>query len=631
MSLRVFCLVWLTMTSQLFADEPRLWGRRLDDFTPLLKQKDPEVRADAIYRVATFAEHFPALAVTALNEITPLVTDSESQVRNHALIALSYIGPRSRIAMDAICERLTSDESEIIRGQAAITLGKLDAFDETLSHLKKAAKEDPSEVVRALSILAIAECGNAAIMIPVVEDRLENESDVRVLKACVQSARVYGAAQGADACHSKMMALLTRSDAEFQTIILCNLSYFPNQHAESIAALRKFVSSDNPEIAFAAAQTLVELDKAALAWPFARKVLERKGDFGAFISETLRMITQAGPKARELLPLLRPLLDSDVYSDEAAVGIVAILGKEAVPLFVERLRNPDSSVRYEACLTLEEMGANAANAIPQLLERTMDESRYVANIAASAISKIGIVRDNDEKRAKELLPGMEPEARATLCGAILQRHLNDPTALKYVSRGLESTNDDVRAAAILALSHATPTKRLIRIMVEMLRTRRTNETKLQIGAAERSLSSIGLPAVKFLIDEIESDHTESHARCFGVLAEIGAAANQSVPHVVAAMNAKQRYGANQSFDAEPRRVGLIALSRIVKESDNEAVPLFSAALQSVDPEIRKAAVYGLSKIDSSEATQALIEATLDPNHDIRERAKEAAKKRRGGG
>jgi HEAT repeat protein len=64
------------------------------------------------------------------------------------------------------------------------------------------------------------------------------------------------------------------------------------------------------------------------------------------------------------------------------------LVKSSLPILTEALKNSREFVRVEAAMTLGELGAGAASAVPALEAATSDSSAAVRSAATAAIKKI---------------------------------------------------------------------------------------------------------------------------------------------------------------------------------------------------------------------------------------------------
>ena len=67
----------------------------------------------------------------------------------------------------------------------------------------------------------------------------------------------------------------------------------------------------------------------------------------------------------------------------------------AIPDLIDRVRDDDMRVRYNACLALAKIGYPVNEAIPALLETLADEDRYVRHFAAVALRRIGTPEAQD--------------------------------------------------------------------------------------------------------------------------------------------------------------------------------------------------------------------------------------------
>jgi HEAT repeat protein len=106
---------------------------------------------------------------------------------------------------------------------------------------------------------------------------------------------------------------------------------------------------------------------------------------GDAIAEALGSL-DAASKQSLLAPLTAAAADPDV--SEAATMMLGQLGaKEAVPVLVKLLRNPDSDVRAYAARALGQLGAKEA--VPALVDQLSCRSQSARQAAAGALSCLG--------------------------------------------------------------------------------------------------------------------------------------------------------------------------------------------------------------------------------------------------
>jgi HEAT repeat protein len=170
---------------------------------------------------------------------------------------------------------------------------------------------------------------------------------------------------------------------------------------------------------------------------------------------TLEEFRKSTPEeARAILPELRILLQAP--EEDIRLGALTLLGElgrnaeEAVPLIIETLKDPAADIRRSAAMALLPMGTTARQAIPALLTALGDpESR----VRMSAVSTLGQMKDTavvpaiaaclkDENefvrrhvaRTLRDMGAMAKEAHPALQAALTD---SDPRVREYAAEALE--------------------------------------------------------------------------------------------------------------------------------------------------------------------------------------------------
>jgi HEAT repeat protein len=126
-------------------------------------------------------------------------------------------------------------------------------------------------------------------------------------------------------------------------------------------------------------------------------------------------------------------------------------GKKAVPGLLKKLQSADMYDRESAARHLGQLGADAADAVPALMEKLKNDPRNTVRYSvAAALGKIGpaakqAVPDLIRALQKDAGGGVQREA-ATALGLI-----GHPVALPFLKEALDNPDTDVSGAAAEAI------------------------------------------------------------------------------------------------------------------------------------------------------------------------------------
>ncbi len=140
-------------------------------------------------------------------------------------------------------------------------------------------------------------------------------------------------------------------------------------------------------------------------------------------------------------------------------------GKKAVPGLIQQLKNPAKDVRFVAAGLLGRLGADAAEAVPHLLEVLRDdESSSVHNLVTQALGKIGPMAELAVPEIIETLKsdngGLRREAAKAL-GLI-----GSPVAIPALKAAMNDERRDVRKAAAEAIKQIEVEKPAVQVEAE---------------------------------------------------------------------------------------------------------------------------------------------------------------------
>jgi len=304
-----------------------------------------------------------------------------------------------------------------------------------------------------------------------------------------------------------------------------------------------------------------------------------------------------GEEAQEqqLERLIRELqdADSDVRSNAAmALGEIGPEAKDAVPTLIQLLQNEDAEgfVRANAALALGQIGKGAEDAVPVLIQALRDQDKYVRRDAAGALEEIGTPRAiksaKDHYRMVVTLGwiGSEDEVPALI-------------------QALQNEDKDVRVNAVVTLGQIE-SEDVVPVLIEALQDQ---DEWVRVNAAwalgQRGESAVD--AVPILIRALRDQDEWVRYHAAMALGEIGEGASNAVPALMHAL---------RDQDEWVRASAAMALGEIGEGASN-AVPALMHALRDQDKYVRRYAVGALGKIGKG-AVPALIRTLKNRNVNV---------------
>jgi HEAT repeat protein len=389
----------------------------------------------------------------------------------------------------------------------------------------------------------------------------------------------------------------------------------------AIPALIEQLGDDSALVRGHAAHALGEIGSAAkpAAEALAKLLFDKDQDL-ATRREALEAYRKIAPGPEVSMPLFSKLLEE--ADDEVRVWVMHALaeeGKAAVPPLIRALKH--EKLAYWACLVLAEIGPDAQEAVPALVELFQShEQPEVCREAVLALAAIGpgaadavpdltrVLEDEDtllDGPAVFALGSIGPKAKAaqdqvrkladdeasprfleTVCLWALARMNPDDQELvrEVVPRlveALTAPEPRLRAAAARALVDLDPDSEIARpVLAKALEEASPEALNDMLDA----LASLGEKAVPRLIKALETE--ELRAKAAAIVARIGPPAKATVPALIEALGDKT---------PETRSEVLFALAAIGPDAA-EAVPAIIQASKGSEMDVCYSACYALGKI-----------------------------------
>jgi HEAT repeat protein len=168
----------------------------------------------------------------------------------------------------------------------------------------------------------------------------------------------------------------------------------------------------------------------------------------------LEAIGYTGPEA---IPVLQAMLTREGrLSAERALAHYGAQAAPAVPRLIDLLRDSDSEVRWNAALTLGKIGPDAKAAVPNLVAALKDENALVREHAAEALGDIGPDARDAIPELVAVLKDPEARVRRDAVRSLGQIGLRDKATAEAIRPLVKDANDRVRKAAQTALGQVEP-------------------------------------------------------------------------------------------------------------------------------------------------------------------------------
>lgn len=174
-----------------------------------------------------------------------------------------------------------------------------------------------------------------------------------------------------------------------------------------VPALAKALEDPDETVRQEAAAALTSFGPdAAMAAPQLIRLLQEEKDLWIRL-HAVWVLAAIGPKAEKAIPALKKTLDAggenSVLAVEAARALGSI-GKTALPALIEAMRKKDPFIRRRAAAGLADLGPDAKDAVPVLVDALGDtEDGWVPRVACWALRNIGPAAKNALPRLRELL------------------------------------------------------------------------------------------------------------------------------------------------------------------------------------------------------------------------------------
>lgn len=447
------------------------------------------------------------LGEAAVPELTRALRHEDEQIRWQAGLCLEQIGPAAIGALPELlalfADDQTSDQQRETTPAVIASMGPLakDATDTLVGLLR----QDESEETHLGCMRALAAIGPDAQQASVVLLDILRNGDLSGTLRLTAAQALSKVAPDAEPALQVLSQLLEENGDEDDI---------------SIADLAATISAFGPRAASLAPKLIPWLDETT--------------DFERV--PVVHALREIGPSAAEAATakLIERLTDPDeIESVQVATAMtLAQFGPPAVQMLGAELERPTSTARPTVVRALVEIGAQAAPAYEQLLQRVvdLDEETEVRALAAVALGQVG----PPARAAAEPLAAVIADAETPVylrCMAAVALGQIDPAAGPRLAPLLNDADPEVRVAAAYALRKMEPATNsdAWTTLVEAL------DDELLRERAQRALRELGAGSLPLLV-AVMQDQTKSEEARLACLEVCPACGDAAVEYLLQALN-----------------------------------------------------------------------------------------------
>ncbi len=390
--------------------------------------------------------------------VASLNKSKEITVRREAATMLGKMGEDAKRAVPALKEALADKDAEL-QNRAAMTLVDLDdvPIEASLPMIRVMRDYD---AIRAKCLAAFAKMNEHATDVPL--ELMKATGDVHVRR---QSARVLGHLAPRFRQNPEPLAF-GLNDVD-ETVRSLSIEALANCGAEP----KKLVPLLVPAL----------IDKSYDIGVQAAKVL------ATFRDEPLAMVALADARLKIVNPSVKAAAGKGIWAAGASA-------RPALPALIEALKTEDLALRTWALKSIANIGPDAADAVPQLVE-CISRCKTNRDDIADALGKIG------EKAVDPLIPLLaNPDLGIRGTASIALGRIG-ALAFNKVRPLIADANPDTAEAALLALEGMAPASQPA--ISDLIKAANSKVTKIQY-AASGALVKLGSLAVPALIEELKS-------------------------------------------------------------------------------------------------------------------------------
>jgi HEAT repeat protein len=537
----------------------------------------------------------------SVGQLVPLLSDPADKVRLSAAEAIVWSGGDITQVIPTLLDLLANKRGDSSRTRAEEIFSAFGpepagaAIPMLLDFLADDTVSRSSAAVEALKHLSVP-----ADVMPVLIETLRHESPKLRIGAAELILRMGPQTNEAA---SVLRDGLHDDDPYVAAACAAALSAGLPDNAEFLAVLTNGLRSEDAELRLRSAQYLEVLGPAATA--AVDELAESLDDESEGVSR------QAASTLRRIGPTAVPALERVVLRDaQPRVRFEAIFAlwhfgpaaHTAVPALIVALEDQDDDVRTTAVLTLAAIGKRAAPAVPRLSQWLWSDDAELRQYARHAVETIGVLDGPTRTQLTALLSSEQPKVRLTAARILAACDESNDVLLPLIIRLAACEDVEIASGAMELLGKLGPRAApAIGSLVTLL----TTETNAQPGFCGGSnchvvagiLSKIGPPAVPPLAEALKHRNPQVRGAAAGALGEIGPAAHEAVPQLIALL------GDHAAWES---LTSCLSISQEVRENAIESLgrigPRASAAIASLVPLLKETSPDGSTSLRTQVVT-----------------------------
>jgi HEAT repeat protein len=380
---------------------------------------------------------------STLDTLVQQLEDEDVMLRVQAQDALVRMG---KSAVPTMIKLLEGQSLELREAAADVLLEMGPEAEEAIPTLIDAIY-DKDETMRRAAAFALVGIGRASAIPTLVKALKNNKVGVRITGA--EALNVMGAE--AQVASQALHVALHDENYKVRIYAAATILSFDPSHEEAFLVISRALQLNDANVrAFSAmAISSAEVRSHALAPPLLECARDDNGTVRYFALEALGVIGNDSPETVEFL--IEGIKNEDIGIGEktSMAGALVNIGKPVVPLVIKLLDNPNDDVRSLALRVLGNIGPEADEAIPFLLNKIKDRDKMIALAAGQALAHIG---GKDVVLAlTALLEDSEDYVRYYAANTLGYMGPDASEALPSLLKCLEDEEARVRASAAIAI------------------------------------------------------------------------------------------------------------------------------------------------------------------------------------
>ena len=455
---------------------------------------------------------------------------------------------------------------------------------------------------------------------------------------CLLLAGTSAVAQqtSAGAQPADLQKLVASANSQDEAARLAAIHELGTHGAEAVPALTKLLSSDAPTVRAYAAKALALIGPAAKS--AAQGLVDLLADKDPAVRrQAIAAIGAIRPGPKVTIPLFAKLMqDSDPGVQLRVMQTVAAAGGAAVPGLIEALHN--DATAYWACVIIRDIGPDAIETAPALVEKLKDTNPEIRREAILALASLNAT---DATAAIVQLLEDEP-SRTAATYALAMLGSMPPEAETIVRANVKSDDATLSAVSMWALARIHPDDMKLKqaVFSHLIALLKSKDPFARLAAARGLAALPASPEIAGPIFEkalADADETTTHYM-LDALAAMGAPA---VPKLIGALKYAPLRGQVASILGRigpPAAPATDALAKLLSDPDpnvsieaahalagigpdaKAAVPALIAVLSNTEGQteggLRHAAVFALGKIGpAAKPADAALLAILRKSND----------------